>query len=157
MILRDVLTAIPQVITPHLPALGLKGVSYPARPDVPASPWLMIRQSLYTPTQVVKARAGLQIVQSGIDMVALVQDHGDPGDAARVDGIPEALLDLFDANTYGGNVNAAFAGISLPDNVNHIWTDALIRRMAVTWFEAGPCHAAIITVDTEFNRKAIAP
>lgn len=157
MILRDVLKAVAAVTTANAGALGLEGVSYPATPAFEASPWLMIRQSLYTPTQVVKARAGLQIVRAGIDLVALVKDHGNPGDAARVDGIPERLLDLFDANANGGNVNAAFAGTDLPDNVSHIWTDALVRRMAIQWFEAGACHAAIITLDTEFKREAIAP
>lgn len=157
MILRNVLTALPEVIEPHLDALGLRGVSYPARPDVPHSPWLMIRQSLYVPSRVVKARAGVQVVRAGIDLVALVKDHGDPGDAARVDGLPEALLDLFDANAYGGNVNAAFAGTSLPGSVSHVWIDALVRRMALQWFEAGPCHAAIVTLDTEFQRKVELP
>jgi hypothetical protein len=152
-----VLAALPQVITPHLAALGLAGVSYPALPTVPRSPWLMVRQSLYAPTRVVKARAGLQVVRAGIDLVVLVTDHGDPGDAARVDGIPERLLDLFDANAYGGNVNAAFAGTDLPDSLSHVWTEALVRRMALSWFEAGACHAAIVTLDTEFQRRAELP
>lgn len=157
MITKDVLTAIATVIDGHKAALGLEGVSYPARPDVPASPWLMVRQSLYVPTRVTKARAGLQVVQAGIDLVALVRDHGDPGDAARIDGLPEALLDLFDANVNGGDVNAAFAGTGLTGSVDHIWVEALVRRMALQWFEAGPCHAAVITLDTEFQRRAITP
>lgn len=150
---KDVLKAVTAVITANASALGLEGVSYPARPEVPASPWLMVRQSLYLPARIEKARSGLQIVNAGIDLVALVRDTGDPGAAARVDGLPEALLDLFDANTYGGNVNAAFADTDLPGSVDHVWVEALVRRMALQWFEAGPCHAAIVTLDTSWKRK----
>lgn len=153
----DVLTAIAQRVAAKQAALGLAGVSYPALPHVPQSPWLMVRPSLVIPATVSKGRAGLQVVQLPVDMVALVvSDATRPQDAARLDGLVEPLLDLFDANANGGDVNHAFAGL-LSASVDRIWQDATVRRMALDWGESGYCHAAIITMDTQYQRKALLP
>lgn len=137
--------------------VGLMGVSYPAINTVPASPWGMVRQSPLAPSTIEKARAGVQVVRTRIDVVLLVvSDPSSPSDAARLDGLVEPILDLFDANANGGNVNAAFTGL-LDWSVDHIWHEAFIRRMPLKWGEAGYCHAAIITMDSEFQRKAVLP
>lgn len=154
---RDVMRAIAARIERDKDAIGLRGVSYPAHNTVPASPWAMVRQSLAIPTTILKARAGLQLVRSRIDIVLLVtSDMTRPGDAARLDGLVEPILDLFDANANGGNVNAAFAGL-LDGSVNRVWHNALVRRMAVEWGEAGYCHAVVISLDVEFQRRAELP
>lgn len=145
------------VIESHKGALGLQGVSYPSLNTVPASPWAMVRQSLAQPSTVSKARGGLQVVGARIDIVLLVvSDPRRPGDAARLDGLVHPILDLFDANAYGGDVNHAFTGV-LTESVDRIWHDAQIRRLAIEWGEAGYCHAAILTLDAQFQRKAGLP
>lgn len=137
--------------------LGLQGVDYPARNTFPASPWLMIRQSLVLPSTVEKGRAGVQVVRPRVDLVALVaSDPKRPGDAARLDGLVDPLLDLFDANANGGNVNAAFAGL-LDDTIERVWHEARVRRAVMEWGEVGYCHAAIITLDSEYRRRAELP
>ena len=158
MTTRDLMRAIAAVLTTHRVALGLEGVSYPARPDVPASPWAMVRQAMALPSPVAKDRAGRYTVRPAIDVVLLVtSDVKRPQDAARLDGLAEPILDLFDATVYGGNVNGAFAGTDLPGSVNQVWREAMVRRMPLDWGEAGYCHAAIITMDAEFMRKAALP
>ena len=153
----DLLTAIAARIERDAATLGLRGVSYPALNTVPASPWAMIRQSMVVPTTVVKARAGLQLVQPAIDIVLLVtSDDRSPGDAARLDGLVHPILDMFDANANGGNVNSAFAGL-LTESVDRVWQEATVRRMALTWGESGYCHAAILTLDAQFQRRAELP
>ncbi len=153
----DLLAAIAGVIAANRVALGLEGVSYPALPAIPASPWAMVRQSVLLPTTIEKARAGVQIVRPMVDIVVLVaSDVTRPGDAARLDGLTEPILDLFDANAQGGNVNAAFDGL-LTESVDHIWHEAQVRRAALDWGEAGYCHAAILTMDSQFSRKAQLP
>ncbi len=153
----DVLKAIAAAIDTRKGALGIEGVSYPATPAVSASPWVMVRESLYQPSTVAKARAGLQVVSLRVDLVVLVtSDPKRPEDAARLDGVKEPLLDLFDANALGGNVNTAFTGL-LTESVDWIWNEATTRRMAMDWGEAGFCHALIITLDSQFQRRASLP
>lgn len=157
MITGDLLAAVAARIDRDKDRLGLEGVSYPALDHVPKSPWLMVRWSLVQPTTISKARAGLQVVNARIDLVALVASQPQrPSDAARLDGVIEPLLDLFDANANGGNVNHAFSGL-LNGNVDRLWHDAQVRRAALEWGETGYCHAAIITLDSEFQRKAVLP
>ena len=156
MLQNNVLAAIAQTVMVRQTALGLAGVSYPAIDHVPQSPWLMVRQSQAQPTVIVKARAGLQVVSLSVDLVALVvSDASRPGDAARLDGLIEPLLDLFDANAYGGNVNSALPNLS--ESVDRVWQQATVRRFALEWGESGYCHAAIITMDTLYQRKALLP
>jgi len=153
----DVLAAIAARIDQVKDAIGLRGVSYPALNTVPASPWLMVRQSVAIPSRVTKERAGLQVVHLSIDAVLLVtSDAKRPSDAARLDGLGYQILDLFDANANGGNVNNAFAGL-LAEPVDRIWSAAPVRRMALEWGEAGYCHAAILTLDAEYKRRASLP
>lgn len=153
----DVLSAIAQTITAKQAALGLAGVSYPALNHVPQSPWLMVRPSLFTPTTIAKARAGLQVVSLSVDLVALVvSDEARPGDAARLDHLVEPLLDLFDANVYGGNVNSALPA-AMGGSVDRVWHQATVRRMATRWGESPFCHAAIITMDSQYQREAQLP
>lgn len=157
VITRDLLAAIAGRIDARKTALGIRGVSYPALNVVPDSPWVMVRLSLQQPSTIAKARAGLQVVSASIDLVALVvSDPARPEDAARLDGLVEPLLDLFDANANGGNVNTAFSGL-LDEHVDRIWHEARIRRMAIEWGEAGFCHAVILTLDSQFQREAILP
>lgn len=138
-------------------SIGLEGVSYPPLNHVQRSPWLMIRQSITGQTLVTKERAGLQVVKPSIDLVALVKaDPLKPGEAARLDKLQHPLLDLFDANANGGNVNYAFTGV-LEDNVTRVWNQALVRRGIIPWGESGDCHALIITLDSEFQRRAELP
>lgn len=153
----DVINAVTAVVDGKRLAIGCEGVSYPPLPSVPKSPWCMVRQSLYAPSRIEKARAGQQIVYPSIDLVFLVaSDPKRPQDAARLDGLVEPVLDLFDANATGGDVNLAFTGL-LTESVDHIWNDATVRRTTVNWGEAGFCHALILTLDAAFKRKAIAP
>lgn len=153
----ELLTAIAARIDQRKSALGLMGVSYPALNSVPSSPWAMVRTSPVAPSTIEKARAGVQIVRPRIDIVVLVvSDVTRPADAARLDGVVEPILDLFDANANGGNVNTAFSGL-LSASVDHIWHEAVIRRMPLKWGEAGYCHAAILTLDSEYQRKAQVP
>lgn len=153
----DLLTAIAGRIEQRKAALGLEGVSYPAINSVPRSPWAMVRLSPVIPSTIEKARAGVQIVRPRIDVVLLVtSDPSRPADAARLDGLTEPILDLFDANPNGGNVNAAFSGL-LSESADRIWHEAVIRRMPLKWGEAGYCHAAILTLDAEFRREAVLP
>lgn len=154
----ELLKAVAGRIEQKQAAIGLQGVSYPALNYVPASPWAMVRMSMYRQTLVTKARAGMQVVQPGIDIVLLVvDDNSQPGDAARLDGLIEPILDLFDANANGGNVNLAFTGL-LTESVDRIWHEAVVRRLSLErWGETGPCHAAIITLDSEFKREASLP
>lgn len=157
MELGDVMAGIAKRIDNQKSTLGLQGVSYPAINHVPKSPWVMVRQSMTAPTIVTKARAGLQVVRPSIDLVALVvSDPNRPGDASRLDGLMHPLLDLFDANANGGNVNYAFSGI-LSGNVDRIWNEATVRRVSLEWGESGYCHALIITLDSEFKREADMP
>ena len=149
--------AMAAVINSHKASLGLVGVSSPAINNVPKSPWCMVRQSMAMPSLIEKGRAGLQIVRPRIDIVLLVvSDEKRPGDASRLDGLVDPILDLFDANAYGGNVNAAFTGL-LTQSVDRIWQEASVRRLALEWGEAGYCHAAIITLDAQFSRRASLP
>lgn len=153
----DVLTGIAAVIERNRVALGLEGVSYPVINHVPASPWAMVRQSTVQPYFVEKRRAGLQVVSLPVDLVLLVASSEQrPGDAARLDRVIEPVLDLFDANANGGDVNHAFTGV-LAESVDRIWQQARVRRLAMRWGESGYCHAAIITMDTQFQRKAVLP
>ena len=155
---KSLLTAVAAVIDRHKAALGLEGVSYPALNTVPASPWAMVRTSRYLPSTVVKARAGQQRARIGIDVMLLVKSNERrPQDAARLDGLMEPILDLFDANAYGTNVNAAFAGTGLDGSVERVWQEVVLRTMPIEYGEAGYCHAAILTMDAEFARKAVLP
>lgn len=138
-------------------AIGLEGVSYPPINYVPSSPWLMVRQSLVAQTQITKGLAGKQVVKPSIDLLALVvADPMKPAEASRLDHLVHPLLDLFDANANGGNVNYAFSGI-LQGNVDWVWNEAMVRRGTIPWGESGECHALIITLDSEFKRKALLP
>lgn len=149
--------ALATVIDTRRAEIGLEGVSYPPENRVPRSPWLMIRQSITGTTQVTKERAGLQVVKPAIDLVALVTaDPKKPADASRLDKIQHPLLDLFDANANGGNVNYAFSGV-LDESITRVWNEALVRRGIIPWGESGDCHALIITLDSEFKRKAELP
>lgn len=151
---RDLLTSIAARLEANKAAIGLAGVSYPARNAVPASPWAMVRQSMTIPTTVVKARATQQIVRPAIDVVLLVtSDETSPGDAARLDGLIAPVLDLFDATAAGGHIAAALPGWDGP--MHRVWQEALVRRVAVSWGETGYCHAAVITFDAEFPRSAL--
>lgn len=157
MDLGELMQAIATRIDQRKDVIGLEGVSYPALNTVPRSPWLMVRQSMTAPTAINKERAGQQVVHPGIDLVVLVtSDIKRPGDAARLDPLLHPLLDLFDANANGGNVNNAFAGI-LDKNVDRVWTNATSSRVALEWGESGFCHALIITMDAEFKRRAELP
>lgn len=157
MDIGDLMQGIAERIDAKKGALGLEGVSYPALNHVPKSPWLMVRQSVTAPTMITKARAGMQVVAPAIDLVVLVaSDPKYPGDAARLDTLVHPLLDLFDANANGGNVNSAFSGI-LTENVDRVWNEAMVRRVATEWGESGYCHALIITMDAQFMRKAEMP
>lgn len=149
--------AIAQVIDQKKHLIGLEGVSYPAINYVPASPWVMVRQSLTAPGQVAKARAGLQMVEIPVDLVVLVASNAQqPDDAARLDTVLHPLLDLFDANAHGGNVNYAFSGV-LTESVDRVWNTARPRRAVLDWGETGFCHALIITLDSAFQRRAFLP
>lgn len=151
------MNAMASVIKAKKTSLGLEGVSSPAINNIPASPWCMIRQSMAMPSFVEKSRAGKQLVMPQIDIVLLVvSDEQRPGDASRLDGLIDPILDLFDANAYGGNVNTAFTGL-LDESIDRVWQSAQIRRMAIEWGEAGYCHAAIITLDAQFARRASLP
>ncbi len=131
---------------------GIEGASYPALNYVPSSPWAMVRLSMTIPTTYEKRRMGQQVVLPAIDVVLLVKsDETRPADAARLDGMVAPILDLFDANAVGGNVNYALPG--LDSNVDRVWNVANVRRVALTWGESGYCHAAILTLDSEFRRK----
>lgn len=153
----ELMAAIAQRIDTKKVAIGLEGASYPPLNYVPSSPWLMVRPSLYAVTQITKARAGLQVVAPAIDLVALVKaDPKKPAEASRLDGLEHSLLDVFDANANGGNVNYAFSGL-LTDSVSRVWNEAMVRRATISWGESGECHALIITLDSEFQRKAIMP
>lgn len=153
----DLMKAIAQVIDAKKAAIGLEGVSYPPLNNVPKSPWLMVRQSITGMTQVTKERAGMQVVKPSIDLVALVvADPLKPGEAARLDALQHPLLDLFDANANGGNVNYAFTG-ALDESITRVWNEALVRRGTIKYGESGDCHALIITLDSEFQRKAELP
>lgn len=153
----DLMTAIAKVIDTNKAKVGVEGVSYPPLNYVPKSPWVMIRQSITGQTLVTKERAGLQVVKPSIDLVALVKaDPLKPGEAARLDGIQHPLLDLFDANANSGNVNYAFTGV-LNDSITRVWNGALVRRGIIEWGESKDCHALIITLDSEFQRRADLP
>lgn len=131
---------------------GIEGASYPALNYVPRSPWAMIRQSMTIPTTYEKRRMGQQVVFPAIDVVLLVMsDETRPGDAARIDGLIAPVLDLFDANAVGGNVNYALPG--LDGEVDRVWNVANVQRVALPWGESGYCYAAIITMDSEFRRQ----
>lgn len=157
MELGDLMTAIAAAIDAKKGAIGIDGASYPPLNRVPSSPWVMVRQSMTGITQVAKARAGQQVVSPAIDLVGLiVADPRKPAEAARLDLILHPLLDLFDANANGGNVNYAFSGL-LDDNVDRIWNEAMVRRATVKWGESGDCHALVITLDAQFMRKAVMP
>lgn len=165
MELGDLMTAIAAVIDAKKGAIGIDGASYPPLNRVPSSPWVMVRQSMTGITQVTKARAGQQVVSPAIDLVGLVVANPlKPAEAARLDRILHPLLDLFDANANGGNVNYAFSGLRdesgdriWKDNVDRIWNEAMVRRATVKWGESGDCHALVITLDAQFMRKAVMP
>lgn len=153
----ELMAAIAARIDANKDSIGLQGVSYPPLNFVRSSPWLMIRQSITGMTQVTKERAGQQVVRPSIDLVALVvADPNKPNEASRLDSLQHPLLDLFDANAAGGNVNYAFSGL-LTKSVDRVWNEALVRRGTIPWGESGDCHALIITLDSEFKRKAILP
>lgn len=156
---KDLLEAIAAVIDAKKDAIGLTGgAHYPALNTVPVSPIAFVRTSRYLPSTIEKPRAGQQRARLGIDVLLLVRSsERRPQDAARLDGLIEPILDLFDANLYGGNVNGAFAGHNLPGNVERVWHEAVLRTMPIDYGEAGYCHAAILTLDAEFARKAVMP
>jgi hypothetical protein len=132
---------------------GLEGASYPPLNHVPRSPWAMVRQSTTLPSTVGKTRAKQQQVRLAIDVVLLIDsDEKRPGDAARLDALILPVLDLFDANAVGGNVNLAFAGIDIGGSVERIWDETIVRRTPLIWGESGYCHAAILTLDAEYRR-----
>ena len=153
----DLMKAIAAVIDAKKDAIGLEGVSYPPLNRVPRSPWLMVRQSMTGQSVIAMASMGLQSVRPTIDLVALVvADPKKPAESARLDAIPHPLLDLFDGKVNGGNVNYAFEGL-LDGTISRAWSEAVVRRATIPWGESGDCHALIITIDPEFQRKAILP
>lgn len=157
MTISELMDAIAKVLNANKSKLGIEGAHYPPLNYIPNSPVVMVRQSLYQPTTITKERAGQQVVRPMIDLVALVKsDITRPGDASRLDGLEHPMLDLFDANANGGDVNHAFNG-HLTKNVNRVWQEAVSRRAVMEWGESGYCHALILTMDAEFYRKAVLP
>lgn len=129
------------------------GVSYPIRNDVPSSPWVMVKQSDQRPT-VYEKQAARQVVHAFIDVVILVKSQEEtPREQTKIDTLIAPVLDLFDANAVGGNINQAFP--NLPDPIDRVWQDATVQRFAVNWGSAGFCYAARITLDSQFKRHAV--
>lgn len=145
----DVLAAVAKRINDHKAALGLAGVSYPQDNTVPASPWVMIRQSRTLPTTYTK-RSALQMVQLNIEVIVLVVSQEEtPREEARLDALVDPILDLFDANATGGNINHAFPDLLEP--VDRIWDAATVIRQPVNW-SGQYCYAAYISLDALFRR-----
>lgn len=129
------------------------GVSYPARNDIPRSPWVMVKQSDTRPT-IYEKKAARQQVMPFIDVLILVKSQAEtPREQAKIDTLISPVLDLFDANAVGGNINRAFP--DLPDPVGRIWLNATVQRQAIDWGTAGFCYAARITLDSAFTRHAV--
>jgi hypothetical protein len=129
------------------------GVSYPIRDTVPASPWAMIKQSDQQAT-IYEKQAGRQVVMPFIDIVILVKSQEEtPREQTKIDTLVTPVLDLFDANTVGGNINAAFP--DLPGPIDRVWLNATVQRFAVNWGSSGFCYAARITLDSQFRRQAV--
>ncbi len=128
------------------------GVSYPIRDDVPAGPWAMVRQSELRPT-VYEKRPGRHLVKPFIEVLILIPSHLEtPREQAKLDPLPTQVLDLFDANTVGGNINHAFP--DLPGPIDRVWNDATVQRQALEWGKGRRfCYAARITLDSQFERK----
>lgn len=146
----DLMRAIAARIDTHKATLGLRGVSYPALNTVPESPWAMVRESLTIPSTYEKPRLGHEVALPMIDVVLLVaSSETRPGDAARLDGLTGPIRDLFHVQA-GQNINAMLTG--LDGSIDRVWDTATIRRVAVTWGEAGYCHAAVITMNAKFHR-----
>lgn len=134
-----------------LPALA--GVSYPVENRVPASPWAMVKQSDQRPTEYEK-QAGRQLVRAFIDIVVLVESQEEtPREQTKIDTLVTPILDLFDANAVGGNINNAFP--DLPEPIDRVWLNATVQRYVSNWGQTGFCYAARITLDSTFKRQAI--
>lgn len=117
---------------------------------VPASPWAMVMQSTRRPT-VYEKQAGRQVVRPFIDVVILVASQEEtPREQTRIDTLISPVLDLFDANAVGGNINHAFP--DLPGAIDRIWNEATVERYASNWGSTGFCYAARITLDAQFRR-----
>lgn len=148
----ELMRAIADRIDANKEALKIEGVSYPPINTVPKSPWAMVRTSQAIPSTVEKARLGQQVWLPAIDVVVLVRsDVKRPADAARLDAVLTPLLDLFDASNADGATNTLFPG--LDGHVDRVWDAANIRQLALTWGEAGFCHALIVTFNAKFKRS----
>jgi hypothetical protein len=121
------------------------GAHYPPGNAVPVSPVAMIRLSPLIPT-TVEPRFGEQLWLPMIDVVLLVASaENRPGDAARLDPLIPAVLDLFDAGR-------GAQPLDVPGHVDRIWHTAQVRRGAGPWGSTGYCHTAVITLDGKFRR-----
>lgn len=135
---------------------GLPGASYPADNQLPASPWIMVRQA-DEPTRYEKQRFGAQLVTAYIDVVILVASSREtPRDQARLDGLPEIVLDAFDMSLTGGTAAELVpALVETPgDDLRRLWTEAAVERGTIQW---GPqfCYAAIVRLDAQFERRPV--
>jgi len=132
---------------------GIAGVSYPMENRVPHSPWVMVKQSDQRLT-VYEKQAGRQVVHSFIDAIVLVKSQEEtPREQTRIDTLVTPILDLFDVNAVGDNINLAFP--ELPGPVDRVWLNATVQRYASNWGSTGFCYAARITLDAQFKRQAL--
>ena len=131
------------------------GVSYPPENHVPASPWIMVRQA-DEPAQVEK-RPGRSLVTAYVDVVALVASSEEtPRDQARLDGIPEIILDAFDMSLTGGSAAELVPSLIVPSGavLNRLWTDATVTRGVIQW--GGQfCYAAVTRLDVQYERRPV--
>ena len=130
---------------------GVEGVSYPMRVDIPATPWIMLRQSEQFPTRYEFSRLGEQIVYAAVDFIVLVKASSDEQrDQARIDKLIDPILDALDPVPYGVSP-ADLLGLE-GHQIDHIRTEAQVTRRPVEW--AGtPCYAAYISIDPQYRRK----
>lgn len=129
------------------------GASYPPENHVPASPWIMVRQG--DEPALVEKRPGRSLVTAYVDVLVLVASSEDtPRDQARLDGIPEVILDAFDASLTGGSAEELVPSLETPSGavLNRLWTDATISRAVVRWGTQF-CYAAVVRLDVQYERR----
>lgn len=148
------LTALMAAVADRLNEMPeLAGASYPPLDHVPESPWAMVRQA-DEPTTYAKRRFGAQEATVYLDVILLVASSREtPRDQARLDGLPERVLDVFDASLTGGSAAELVPSLVPPPgaDLHRLWNEAQVSRLTATWGTQF-CYAAIVRLDVTYTR-----
>jgi hypothetical protein len=137
----------------RLPAFDYRSY-YPAPPRFGNSPSVIVRQSNDEPTLYEKARVGgVQNITAFIEVIIMfeiVDKESKPEDESKLDPLIEQVIDLFDFREPGSSANHEMPNLDV--HVNSIFTQAQVRRGQITYGQQ-ECYAALITLNTQFQRK----